>query len=327
MNPYTTVEERLSLLRVFVDREGHARVPARHEESGRGLGRWVDKWRRAHLNGALDTDLARTLEALPGWVWSGNEFMYERGLNALREYVAVAGHCNLRSEEILGGVELGKWVRRRTLEFERGELSDDRRAALEEIPGWFWDRRDRQLFAELRVWARWSEARNLLVPARNEAFRGFPIGHWHRDLEKKSAAGKLSPSAAAMVEKAGIILDVDAAHFATLLRAVKEHADRTGSLDIPWDVRVDGVLLARWFYRQQELARFGDLDMPRVHALARVIEEGTGEDVPDRFYLLAQSRRLEHEFRQAPAGLVSPPARRATWARMPVRELHDVVIG
>lgn len=59
-----------SLLESFVAREGHARVPRRHVESGRALGDWAKAQRRAYRQGRLGADRARRLEALPGWVWN-----------------------------------------------------------------------------------------------------------------------------------------------------------------------------------------------------------------------------------------------------------------
>ena len=57
----------------FVEREGHARVPAGHMQDGFRLGQWVDVQRRTYKRGKLPDSRRRALEALDGWVWSRRE--------------------------------------------------------------------------------------------------------------------------------------------------------------------------------------------------------------------------------------------------------------
>jgi len=64
-------EEGFSNLMAFVEREGQARVPDDHTESGRKLGKWVGKQRSAFKSGRLSDERRRRLEAIPGWVWRG----------------------------------------------------------------------------------------------------------------------------------------------------------------------------------------------------------------------------------------------------------------
>ncbi|MHB1523759.1 MAG: DEAD/DEAH box helicase [Candidatus Dormibacteria bacterium] len=62
-------QSALLILRRFVAREGHARVPAAHVEDGFPLGAWVAERRRAYRRGKLDQMLAEELIALPDWRW------------------------------------------------------------------------------------------------------------------------------------------------------------------------------------------------------------------------------------------------------------------
>lgn len=62
-----TRKEALRFLSVFVQREGHSRVPATHRESGFTLGRWVYYTRRRF--DLLSTEQRVELEAYPGWFW------------------------------------------------------------------------------------------------------------------------------------------------------------------------------------------------------------------------------------------------------------------
>ena len=67
-------QANLVVLRGFVDREGHARVPARHVETIDGddhkLGSWVTSRRAEYGKGKLSAERIDALEAVPGWVWS-----------------------------------------------------------------------------------------------------------------------------------------------------------------------------------------------------------------------------------------------------------------
>jgi len=67
-------QEGLGALDQFVEREGHARVPASHVELFQGaefpLGSWVGIRRTGFKAGKLSAERTATLEQVPGWVWS-----------------------------------------------------------------------------------------------------------------------------------------------------------------------------------------------------------------------------------------------------------------
>jgi len=69
----TRWQENLETLVRFVDREGHARVPAKHREGGLRLGQWVAIQRENYRKGKLSYDRANLLAQLPGWVWDARE--------------------------------------------------------------------------------------------------------------------------------------------------------------------------------------------------------------------------------------------------------------
>lgn len=63
-------EARMSLLKAYVKRNGHARVPRFHKEEGFTLGVWVNSLRTQHSNGRLKPEQVRELEGLKGWRWA-----------------------------------------------------------------------------------------------------------------------------------------------------------------------------------------------------------------------------------------------------------------
>ena len=66
-------EEGFSRLLVYVEQNGHARVPVAYNTvDGYRLGWWVRKQRVNHTNGILEEDRERRLTDLPGWTWKAS---------------------------------------------------------------------------------------------------------------------------------------------------------------------------------------------------------------------------------------------------------------
>lgn len=62
--------DAIAHLHAFTAREGHARVPVAHRESGHPLGRWVNQVRTRYGRGKLRADRVAELESVGGWTWS-----------------------------------------------------------------------------------------------------------------------------------------------------------------------------------------------------------------------------------------------------------------
>lgn len=79
-------QEHLDILNRYIQREGHAKVPAGHVENVEGrdfaLGAWVSYQRSRRQQGRLSPERASTLEALQGWQWGplrpGPDPLHER---------------------------------------------------------------------------------------------------------------------------------------------------------------------------------------------------------------------------------------------------------
>lgn len=78
-----------SRLQRFVEREGHARVPLATREDGYRLGAWVNSQRAVRVQGKLDPDRERRLEALPGWTWDPREDAWEEGFGLLLRFAGL----------------------------------------------------------------------------------------------------------------------------------------------------------------------------------------------------------------------------------------------
>lgn len=107
------------------------------------LGRWVHRQRRLFKDRQLDATRTQRLAALPNWTWNALDAQWDDNIAALREYVSRTGHAHPPQSHITdNGFQLGRWVsdQRR----QRTQLSDERRAQLQAMPGWIWNTREAQ---------------------------------------------------------------------------------------------------------------------------------------------------------------------------------------
>ncbi|MDJ0763977.1 MAG: helicase associated domain-containing protein [Myxococcota bacterium] len=129
-------QEHYDCLLKFVEREGHCRVPARHEEDGFRLGRWVLRQRQA--KDELPPDRLKALGNLDGWYWSGQEAKWDRACDLLNQFIEREGHARVPKLHIEGDFKLGVWVMHQREKYRRGALSRERQKYLNKIPGWDW---------------------------------------------------------------------------------------------------------------------------------------------------------------------------------------------
>lgn len=128
----------LAALRAYVHRYGTADAPRDVAVDGFPLGTWLVACRSEHRAGSMPPERIAVLEALPGWRWSLSEERWQRGLDALRAYLAVEGTACPPQRAVVDGFPVGAWVHARRREHAEGALEDRRRAALEALPGWRW---------------------------------------------------------------------------------------------------------------------------------------------------------------------------------------------
>ena len=131
-------DRAIELLRIFAEREGHAQVPARHEEGGFRLGAWVGNVRSRGRRGLLAPDRARQLEDIPGWSWHVRRDRWEDGFRALITYSEREGHTAVPVGHKEGAIALGQWVARQRQQYSNGLLSGGRADRLMALPGWRW---------------------------------------------------------------------------------------------------------------------------------------------------------------------------------------------
>lgn len=126
-------ESGIARLSEFRTREGHCRVPVRHQENGFLLGRWVNHYRRQ--KDKLPKERIRLLDDL-GVVWDPFSQQWEEAFTNLETFRRREGHCAVPAVHTESGMALGAWVQGQRANKEN--LTPDRKSRLEAI-GFVWD--------------------------------------------------------------------------------------------------------------------------------------------------------------------------------------------
>ena len=192
-------DRNFSALLAYASREGHARVPAGHVEDGIGLGVWVAYLRSLRKKGRLDEAACASLAAVPGWMWDPCENDFQEGLAHLIEFARREGHARPMRGHVEDGFKLGTWV---AVQRRDARRRDDRRAALESVPGWTWDAYEADWLDGLQRVRRYvEEHRTAWVPAGYRDADGFALGKWASKRRSEHRKGRLDPSRAAALER------------------------------------------------------------------------------------------------------------------------------
>lgn len=212
----------------FLNQHGHLSIPENHPE----LGIILTMLRAAYKGGVaytLEKEVIDQLEALKGkgWKWDTNLETYLEKIRLLREWCIENNSASPPRGTVCGGNERTHSVRSKTNEFDLGgfaiklrsryretffgdlpqrrtkvstkgqdykgrSISPEEVSAVEEIPGWYWDKCEG--FA--RVFAKCNEqdikvTNTLRVDFDLKEIRG--VGNWAKQMKKKQTDGSLHP--------------------------------------------------------------------------------------------------------------------------------------
>ena len=193
--------QKFDALKAFVT--AHSRLPSWNEEAdGIKIGRWCGSQRSAYKGSgkSLTEEQKAALESVPGWWWEEDrDAIWHQNLDALKSFVATNNRMPNRLDTI-NGIKIGRWCGTQRQAY-RGRtscapLTEERKAALESVPGWWWDDTP-----EIRnsVWFRKFDALKTFVaehnrlPHQGESFRGIMLGQWcdtQRQVYKGTTPGR-----------------------------------------------------------------------------------------------------------------------------------------
>ena len=105
------------------------------------VGRWTHVQKLTHEWGRLSEERIGKLEELPGWNWHVSqpvEAEWQIGFELVRRYVLDYGDSQIPLTLVVGGFELGKWVKLKRDARTMGTIDPEEARALHELAGWSW---------------------------------------------------------------------------------------------------------------------------------------------------------------------------------------------
>lgn len=202
---------------------------------------------------------------------------WERSYGLLCAWAAENGGKFMPWGTQVGGVRVGAWAEKQRQVHRTGLMPEARVRALEQVPGWAWDRESGYWAENLRVLALLGDLTQR--PDGPSVYAGtmdawnHPIGHWAAVQRQLHRDGLLDPGRAAQLEAhpgwdwSGYLPDEDVA----MVQALRVFCEFTKSADVPEAHKENGLDLGRWVWAVRRRSLTG-----RLHpALAEEIEAAT----------------------------------------------------
>ena len=233
------------LLEAFIEREGHAKVANEYiTEDGYRLGQWAAVQRTTKASMSLERK-AR-LEGLSGWSWEYREDNWEEGFRYLQEFANREGHANVSLDfTTADGYKVGFWVT--NLRRRKDTLSSERKARLEDLPGWSWDPfsdKWKKGFGYLKEFA--DREGHAGAPQNFRTADGYPLGSWI--TTQRITKDKIPPERIALLESLpGWTWNTVDKKWNEGFCNLKEFAETNGHANAPIDYKTeDGYRLGQW---------------------------------------------------------------------------------
>jgi hypothetical protein len=240
---------KLDLLRQYVDE--HKCLPAQSDEfQGVKIGAWVNTQRRAKKgkgNYTMTPEREAVLEAIPSWFWETNrDAVWQARLDQLWQFVNEVGCMPAQRGEDFG-VKIGLWVtdqRKAKKGQNRQVMTPEREAALEAIPGWFWD-----------LDAVWQARLDLLrqyidefghMPSQSAEYQGVKLGIWIANQRKGKRSHVMTPEREAALEAIpGWHWEVNDTTWQTNFGLLRQYVDTFGGMPTR-STEYQGVKIGIW---------------------------------------------------------------------------------
>lgn len=186
------------LQRYAAEHDGAESIVADTIAEGFTLGKWITTQRSLHRRGLLAPGKADLLEAVPGWLWSGEDLRVHRTIELLAGYAAETGSCRDSSTcpssypSSPGAARIGRWLARTRRDHRSGRVSRGVQARLETLPGWTWeplDERDRAGVEALRSFVAWEGTSRVPI---GHVEGGFELSSWLDECGRSYLGGRLS---------------------------------------------------------------------------------------------------------------------------------------
>lgn len=266
-------EFMFGLLERFVEREGHALVPAGHLERGVDLGRWVVGQRWANRRGDLGTKRVRRLSTLAGWSWDPLTDEWMAGTLSAEVPAGGQDHARPSVADGAGGPEREGHAAGRPDLCESELPSGSPAARAETLPGRPGDPADDEPPADEwevgfnRLAAFTKREGHVLVPF-DDGQRGTRLARWVVGQRQAARLGYLPPERVARLQALpGWSWDPHPNPWEDFFSALEQFAVREGHTSVPRSYREAGRELGKWAAAQRAAYRAGEMPPERAARL------------------------------------------------------------
>lgn len=192
---------------------------------------------------------------------------WDEAMAILLRYVSETGTSQVPTETVFGGMQLGRWVSDRRKNFRRGELSKDRIAELESLPGWVWDVLEFEWARMLGVLERYAAQHGGTFFTRKKV-EGTHLSSWVTYQRRDYRAGIMSPDRIAALENvSGWTWDPASTAWEQAMMLLSRYVDEHGTSKISKSSTIDGFRLGLWVRNRRKEFRDGVLPAERVAEL------------------------------------------------------------
>ena len=169
-------------------------MPNRAEYRGVKLGSWVHKQRQRGKSGQLRNDRVALLNGI-GFTWVAGEIPrpWDEWFELLKAYKDEHGRCRVPFSAEYRGVKLGSWVSEQRRDHKAGDLSEERKARLNEIEfTWVIVERRRSWDESFELLKAFMEEHGHCRLPQKAEYGGVKLGWWVHHQRRARKAGKLS---------------------------------------------------------------------------------------------------------------------------------------
>ena len=107
-------------------------------KSGINIGSWISIQRQKKKKNMLSDEQINLLDKIPGWFWERDlDGSWMKNYNILKELDNMPTSTYVNES----GINIGRWCGKQRDKKKKNKLSDEQINLLENIPGWFWEKR------------------------------------------------------------------------------------------------------------------------------------------------------------------------------------------
>lgn len=257
-----------TIAKKYYEDNGDLDVPKRYiTEQGFTLGSWLNTQRLVRTGKSMDILTDEQIAKLDsiGMRWeSVRDLVWKRNFAAAKQYYQEHGDLLAPIGDVkYHGVLLGRWLAQlcsyRKNDLQSAYLTSERIEELDaigmvwDVPDYLWEKKHNSTWEKsyLAAYEYKKKYGNLDIPVAYTTGNGCKLGRWLRRQRDKKA--ELSSVRKEKLDAIGMIWDTSDP-WEEKIRLVEVYFEEHGDLNIPSDLVVDGVWLARWFTEQ--IARY-----------------------------------------------------------------------